>query len=99
MQISAITQAARISVADTIAIGVFTGETPPTECPAEVNELLESGEARRSFKALALTHANGKRWLLVGLGEREDFGPERARVAAAVAGERAREISTQALCW
>ena len=53
----------------------------------------------RSFKSLALTHAEGKRWLLVGLGARADFTPERARVAAAVASARAREISTRALCW
>jgi leucyl aminopeptidase len=37
--------------------------------------------------------------MLVGLGARADFTPERARVAAAVAGERARELSTRALCW
>ena len=66
--------------------------------PPQLGELLASGEARRSFKALALTHAEGKRWLLVGLGAREDFTPERARVAAAAAGERAREISTPRRC-
>jgi leucyl aminopeptidase len=64
-----------------------------------VSELLSNGEARRSLKALAVTHAEGKRWLVVGLGEREDFTPERARVAAAVARERARELSTKVLCW
>ena len=99
MQISAIAQPARTIDADTIAVGIFDGEGPPPESPAELGELLASGEARRSFKALALTHAEGKRWLLVGLGERSDFTPERARVAAAVASERAREISTRALCW
>ncbi len=62
-------------------------------------QLLASGEAQRSFKALALTHAEGKRWLTVGLGARKDFTPERARVAAALARERAREISTRVLCW
>ena len=62
-------------------------------------ELLASGEARRAPKSLALAHAQGKRWLVVGLGEREDFTPERARVAAAVARERAKELSTKTLCW
>ena len=71
----------------------------PTGRPRRSRELLASGEARRSFKALALAHADGKRWLLVGLGAREDFTPERARVAAAVARERARELSARALCW
>jgi leucyl aminopeptidase len=87
------------SDADTIAVGVFAGSETPAGAPAEVGELLASGEARRSHKALALTHAGGKRWLVVGLGERADFTPERARVAAAVARERARELSTKTLCW
>jgi leucyl aminopeptidase len=64
-----------------------------------VGELLASGEARRSLKSLALAHADGKRWLIVGLGDRADFTPERARVVAAVARERAKEISTKVLCW
>ncbi len=85
--------------ADTVAIGVFEGDETPAGAPAQVGELLASGEARRSFKSLALTHADGKRRLIVGLGAREDFTPERARVAAAVARERAREISTKVLCW
>jgi leucyl aminopeptidase len=99
MQISATTQPASTTDADTIAIGVFDGETPAPGSPAQLGELLDSGEARRSFKSLALTHADGKRWLLVGLGARADFTPERARVAATVTGARAREISARALCW
>ncbi|HSZ04241.1 MAG TPA: leucyl aminopeptidase [Solirubrobacteraceae bacterium] len=99
MQISAIAQAAATTDADTIAIGVFDGEQSPQESPRQVGELLASGEARRSFKALALTHAEGKRWLVVGLGARDDFTPERARVAAALARARAHEISTRTLCW
>ena len=66
---------------------------------AEVARLLSSGEARGSFKSLALTHAADARWLLVGLGKRDDFTAERARVAAAVARDRARELSTESLCW
>jgi leucyl aminopeptidase len=99
MQISAIAQPAGTADADTIAIGVFDGDGAPPEAPAALSELLDSGEARRSFKSLALTHAEGRRWLLVGLGKSEEFTPERARVAASVAGARAREISTRALCW
>ena len=85
--------------ADTIALGCFDGEEPGAEAPAELAALLAAGEARPSFKALALAHADGKRWLLVGLGKREDFTAERARVAAATARARARELSTRALCW
>jgi leucyl aminopeptidase len=104
MQVSATTQPSRDTDADTVVVGLFDGEESeigrlPHDVPAELGELVESGEARSSFKALALTHAAGKRWLLVGLGARKDFTPERARVAAAVARERAREIATRTLCW
>jgi leucyl aminopeptidase len=99
MQISAIAQPARTVDADTIAVGVFDGEDPPRDSPAELEQLLASGEARGSFKALAVTHADGKRWLVVGLGRREEFSAERARVAAATAGARAREVATRTLCW
>jgi len=87
------------SEADTLAVGVFEGEDAPPECPAEVHELLASGEARRTPGALALAHADGRRLLVVGLGAREAFGAERARVAAAAACKRAREISARTLCW
>jgi leucyl aminopeptidase len=99
MQVSTIDRPAAASDADTIAIGVLEGEEPPAGSPALLAELLTSGEARRSFKALALAHADGRRWLLVGLGAAERFTPERARVAAAAVGDRAREISTRTLCW
>lgn len=85
--------------ADTVAVALLDGEEAPAGVPSEVSELLASGEARGSFKALAVTHAQGKRWLTVGMGKREDFTPERARVAAAKALERAKEISTHTLCW
>ncbi len=93
------TDPARQTAADTVAIGLFDGEGAPSDAPEQVGELLSSGEARASFKSLGLTHAEGKRWLTVGLGTREDFTAERARVAAAVARERARELSTKVLCW
>ncbi|HEV2924092.1 MAG TPA: leucyl aminopeptidase [Solirubrobacteraceae bacterium] len=99
MQVSTTSRAGRESDADTVAIGVFEGEELGGEAPAELGELLASGEARRSFKALAVGHAQDKRWLIVGLGARKDFSPERARVAAAAACSRAREISTRSLCW
>jgi leucyl aminopeptidase len=87
------------SDADTVVVGLFEGEEPSANTPRELHALLDSGEARRSFKALALTHAHEKRWLLVGLGARKDFSAERARVAASVVNGRARELSTSALCW
>jgi len=88
------------SSADTIAVGLFDTESIVHDTSdGALAALLESGEARTSAHSLALTHADGRRWLLVGLGARERFGPEQARVAAAVALGRAREVSTQTLCW
>jgi len=81
-----------------VVVGVFEGEDPSGTTPAEVGELLSSGEARHSLKALGLTHAQGKRWLLVGLGARGELTAERARVAAAAVHARALEIGTRALC-
>jgi leucyl aminopeptidase len=99
MRVSTTTQPASDSDADTFVVGLFDGGQPPAGTPAELGELVESGEAKGSFKALALTHSGGKRWLTVGLGSRKDFTPEHARVAAAVARERARELASSRLCW
>ncbi len=88
-----------VEQADTVAVALFEGEGPPPRAPAAVSALLDSGEARTKPGSLALTHADGRRWLLVGFGPREEASGERARVAAAAAAARAREISTRALCW
>jgi leucyl aminopeptidase len=99
MEVLTTTQPGKDADADTVVVGCFEDEQPVSEAPAELAELLSSGEANTSFKALALTHAAERRWLLAGLGKREDFTAERARVVAAVARERARELSTGSLCW
>ena len=64
---------------------------------APLAALLDSGEARTTFKHLALHHADGRRWLVVGLGSRDAFDAERARVAAAAVHGRARELGTRIL--
>jgi leucyl aminopeptidase len=99
VQVSATTQPARATDADTVVVGLFDGDQQPEDAPAELGKLIESGEAKGTLKALALTHAEGKRWLTVGLGAREAFTPERARVAAAVARERTCELASSRLCW
>ncbi len=99
MRVSATTSPGSDTDSDTIALGLFDDEQPASATPGSVGELLESGEARRAFKSLALTHADGKRWLVIGLGARKDFTPERARVSAAATQQRALELSTRSLCW
>jgi leucyl aminopeptidase len=100
MRASATTEAPAATNADTIAIGVFDDEGIAHDLEgAPLTALLESGEARTSFKHLALHHGDGRRWLVVGLGRRDAFDPERARVAAATVHGRARELGTRVLCW
>jgi leucyl aminopeptidase len=86
--------------ADTAVVGVFEGEDVAHDLPGgALAALLDSGEARREFKRLAVTHSDGTRVILIGLGKRAKFDGERARVAAAVAHGRAREIGAATLCW
>ena len=100
MRVTATTQNARETGADTVVVGVFDGEDIAHDVQDGVLQgLLESGEARRGFRKLAVAHAEGKRWIVLGLGDREAFSAERARVAAATALGRAKELDTSALCW
>jgi leucyl aminopeptidase len=94
--VSARTGAPGDTEADTRVVGLFDGESP--EEPA-VKELVDSGEAKSGFKKLAVTHSDGKRVIVVGLGKRDEFDGERARGAAAVAAGRASELGAQSLSW
>jgi leucyl aminopeptidase len=96
MRVRGITGGACESGADTIVTGVFEGEDVAR---AALQALLDSGEARRSADALALTHEQGRRLLLAGLGKRAEWHAERARAAAAQAAKRAIELGARALCW
>ncbi len=100
MRTSATTAAPIDTAADTVALGVFEGKRIPHDLPGgPLQALLDTGEARTAPRGLAHTHAGGKRWILVGLGSRDRFEPEDARIAAAVALERARELGSRSLCW
>jgi leucyl aminopeptidase len=100
MRVQATTASPLETGADTIAIGVFAGKGIPHDVEAgTLQALVDAGEAKARFRALAVAHAEGRRWILVGLGERERFDAERARVAAAVVHGRAKELSAQRLCW
>ena len=100
MEIRPTTDAPPDTGADTIVVGVFAGKGIPHDVPdGALGALVESGEARSEFRKLTHTHAAGRRWILIGLGARDEFDAERARVAAAVALARARELRTRTLCW
>jgi leucyl aminopeptidase len=100
MHVEATTDAPLATDADTVAVGVCDGERIAHDLPGgELGALLESGEARSARKSVAVTHAEGRRWLIVGLGPRDQLDAETARVAAAVACARAAELRTHTLCW
>src|SRR4051812_16621262 len=82
--------------ADTRVVGLFEGDSPPD---GPVAELVSSGEAKSGARKLAVTHEDGRRVIVVGLGKRDDFDAEKARVAAGVAAQRARELGARALSW
>ena len=78
-----------------------TARASPPDARGGSQALLSTPARRaRAFKSLALAHADGKRWLLVGLGARDELHPRaRARGRRGRAAARARELSTRALCW
>jgi leucyl aminopeptidase len=96
VHVAVTTEGALATDADTVAVGVFEGETVEL-APAQA--LLDAGEAKPAFKHLAVTHSDGRRVIVAGLGARDQFDPERARIAAAVMGQRARELGARHLCW
>lgn len=100
MDVEATTVAALASGADAIAVGVFEGEDVAHDFGGgTLQALLGRGEARASFRHLATAHHEDRPVILVGLGERDRFESERARVAAALVHARARELGARALCW
>ncbi len=100
MDVSSTTDGPLETSADTIVVAVFEGEGVAHDLPGgALGALLEAGEARTSWLHLAVTHAEGRRFVLIGLGARGEFDGERARLAAAAAGDRARELGAERVCW
>jgi leucyl aminopeptidase len=86
--------------ADTIVIGVLEDEKVHHDVDdGALNGLIAASEAKAKHRHLAVTHAAGKRWILVGLGTRDKLDGERVRAAAASALGRAREVGAKRLCW
>jgi leucyl aminopeptidase len=87
--------------ADTRVIGLFEGDSLADPALAR---LVELGEAKPALKKIALAHEDApgggqRRVLIAGLGRRGEFDPERARVAAAAAAARAKELGAVSLSW
>ena len=83
--------------ADTRVVTLFEDEEP---ADAAVKALVAAGEAKPALGKLAVTHEDGGRRLIaVGLGKRDELDGEKARVAAAGAAGRARELGAKSLSW
>ncbi len=99
--VSARSGAPEDTAADTRVVGVF--EDDSLADPA-LQRLIELGEAKRALKKVAVAHEDApgggqRRVLITGLGARDQFGPEQARVAAAAAAGRAKELGAVSLSW
>jgi leucyl aminopeptidase len=100
MDVRATTDGPLDTGADTIAVGLLEGEAVAHDVDdGALQALVDSGEARPGLRKVAVAHAAGRRWILAGLGRRDELDPERARVAAAAVAGRARELGTRSLCW
>jgi leucyl aminopeptidase len=89
------------TAADTRVVGLFEGESLADE---RLQRLVELGEAKPGLKKVAVAHEDApgggqRRVLIAGLGKRDEFDAERARVAAAAAAARANELGTVSLSW
>jgi leucyl aminopeptidase len=99
MRVTATTEAAASTAADTVVVGLIEGEGVPHDVDGTLQALVDAGEAKATPRALAVARAGGKRFVLVGLGAREKLDAEGLRLAAAVAHGRAKELGTKVLCW
>jgi leucyl aminopeptidase len=80
--------------ADLLAVMLFEGE----ELPEPLAGSPGAGDAKGGFRKTALLHPEKPgRALVVGLGERDEFEPERARVAAALAARQASSLEAASL--
>jgi leucyl aminopeptidase len=89
------------TAADTRVVGVFEGESLADE---RLQRLVELGEAKPGLTKVAVAHEDApgggqRRVLIAGLGKRDEFDAETARVAAAAAAGRAKELGAVSLSW
>jgi leucyl aminopeptidase len=100
MRVRATTDRPADTGADTIAIGLVEGEPVAHDVEGgALQALVDTREAKPKPRSVAVAHADGQRYLLVGLGARDALDAETARVAAATAVGRARELGSSTLCW
>ena len=87
--------------ADTRVCGLFDGGSVTDP---DLQRLVDSGEAKGTLKRVCVTHEDTpdggrRRVILAGLGKEDEFTAEKARVAAAAAATRAKELGAESLSW
>lgn len=89
--------------ADLLAIGLHTDEQLPEALGTAAEAALSGGDFSGKSGQTALLYTNGSlaspRLLLVGLGERPSFSPEKLRRAAATISRRARTLKAKAVAF
>jgi leucyl aminopeptidase len=83
-------------VPDLFVTGLFEGG----KLPREMDTMFGANFVKSEFEKLSLLHPDDPgRGLVVGLGKRKDFEPERARVAAALVAKEAAKLGARSLVW
>jgi leucyl aminopeptidase len=96
MRVELSAAAATESKAGLVCVGLFEGEA----LPGPFDSASGAADARGGYRKLALLRPeHPERVLVVGLGKRADFDPERARVAAALAIREARRLELTSIAW
>ena len=100
MHVSATTDAPPATSADTIVVGVFEDEGIAHDHGGVLQALVDSGEAKRGLRKLAVTHAEGGATSSPGSARAQRLRSRAGAVAAAaVVLGRAKELGTKTLCW
>jgi leucyl aminopeptidase len=82
------------TTADTRVVGLFVDEPSGIE---SIDKLVESGEIKASFKSTGVVRSHSQRFVTVGLGKRDEFTAERARVAGAASVTAAKGLGAKSL--
>ena len=101
IRVSARTGPPEDTAADTRVVPLFEGESLSDP---DLQALVDLGEAKPALRKVAVTHEDApgggrRRVLVAGFGKRAELDAERARVAAAAAAGKARELGAVSLSW
>ena len=89
--------------ADLLAVGIFAGEDPPESLSAAAQPAVSTEDFTGKRGQVSLLYAGetlaARRLLLVGLGDRPSFTPEKLRRTAATVARRARTLKAREVAF